>query len=194
MKTRRELLTTTAYFPPANWVRAAADSAAWTLEGHENYQKKGWRNRCRIIGPNGPVLLSVPLEKGAHRQQPIQEVRIAYDQAWHRDHVRSIRTAYGRAPYFEYYAEELFAVLKNRPETLWELNRQLLDVLLRQLQLPVTLAVTEDYRPQTPTDLPNLLPYPQVFTERHGFASELSILDALFCLGPTFGQAPVAAD
>ncbi|NRB63070.1 MAG: WbqC family protein [Saprospiraceae bacterium] len=29
-----------------------------------------------------------------------------------------------------------------------------------------------------------LIPYPQVFQEKHGFSPNLSILDLLFCTGP----------
>lgn len=191
MKKGTCLRTPTAYFPPAHWIKTAADSPAWVLEGAENYQKGGHRNRCYIVGPNGPQTLSVPLAKGKHRAQPIREVRISYEQDWWRAHEQSIRTAYGRAPFFDYYAEELFTVARQRHPTLWELNYALLEKSLQLLRAPITLKVAEDFvRPGTqgyawPADIGNgLTAYQQVFTDRHGFVPGLSILDALFCLGP----------
>jgi len=191
MKKISPLLTSTAYFPPAHWFAAAEQLGEWRIEAHENYQKGGWRNRCRIIGPNGLMDLSVPLEKGKHQKKPIREVMISYRNDWWREHEQSIRTAYGRSPYYEFYAEELFAVARQRPATLWELNRELLATISRMLKLKRAAVYTMEFiRPDMPDfvrpqDLPaSLLPYPQVFTDRFGFTPELSVLDSLFCLGP----------
>ncbi|TXF88395.1 WbqC family protein [Neolewinella aurantiaca] len=191
MKKPTPLLTTTAYFPPAHWLTGARDAGAWLVEGHENYQKGGQRNRCLIAGPNGTQTLSVPLEKGKHNRKPVREVRISYRNDWWREHEQSIRTAYGRSPFYEYYAEEIFAVPRSHPETLWELNQQITSTIVRLLQWPVLPETTEDFifpdTPgyQRPGELPaGLSPYPQVFTDRHGYLARLSVLDALFCLGP----------
>lgn len=190
MKKTLPLLTSTSYFPPAHWFIGARDAGAWLVEGHENYQKGGWRNRCLIAGPNGPQTLTVPLEKGKHQRKPVTKVRISYRNDWWREHEQSIRTAYGRSPFYEYYAEELFAVPRAQPETLWELNQGLTRTIARLLQWPVLPAVTEDFVHPTntdylrPSDLPDALaPYPQVFTDRHGYLGGLSVLDGLFCLG-----------
>jgi hypothetical protein len=191
MKKSLPLLTSTAYFPPAHWFIGARDAGAWEVEGHENYQKGGWRNRCQIAGPNGIQLLSVPLEKGKHQRKPITEVRISYRNDWWREHEQSIRTAYGRSPYYEYYAEEIFAIPRAQPETLWELNQALTATVTRLLQWPVLPSVTEGfiYPSSTsylrPVDIPDALAaYPQVFTDRFGYLGGLSVLDVLFCLGP----------
>ena len=86
------------YLPPVSWCAAAWNSEAIVVEACENYQKGSLRNRCFIAGPNGVQRLSIPLEKGKHRQMPIRDVRIAYDEPWQRQHWRSISTAYGNAP------------------------------------------------------------------------------------------------
>jgi hypothetical protein len=191
MKKPLPLLTSTAYLPPAHWLTGALSAGEWRVEAHENYQKGGWRNRCLIAGPNGVQILSIPLEKGKHQKKPIREVLISYRDDWWREHEQSIRTAYGRSPYYEYYAEELFAVARARPATLWELNQHLLVKVTELLRWPVSPTPTVDFvAPQAAgylraEDLPAGLPdYPQVFTDRHGYLSGLSVLDALFCLGP----------
>lgn len=188
---RERLLTPTAYFPPATWLTAAAAAGGWDWQAQENYQKGGWRNRARIVGPNGEQLLSVPLVKGKHQKLPVREVRISYRTDWDRRHAQAIRTAYGRAPYFEYFAPELLDVLLGRPTYLHELNDALLQTIVRQLRWPVRPeALSHFVTPgaagyRRPEDLPaSLPPYPQVFTDRHGFVGGLSVLDALFCLGP----------
>lgn len=183
--------TPTAYFPPAHWFSAAIKAGDWKLEAHENFQKGGVRSRCYIAGPNGVQTLSIPLEKGKHQAKPIQEVKISYQRDWWREHEQSIRTAYGRAPYFEFYAEDMFHVGRQQPASLWELNHSLIETILKLLQHPVPLSTSSTFiRPGTagaiwPKDVaPSLPSYPQVFTDRYGFLPKLSILDALFCLGP----------
>ena len=181
------LLTTTAYFPPYTWFLAALDDGDWQWEAHENYQKGGHRSRCRIATANGPLLLSIPLTGGKHQQMPIREVRIDYRQDWQRQHAQTIRSAYGRAPYYEFYADELLEVAAQRYPFLWDYNVALTQHLLTTLQLSVDLSFTTHFQgadagASQPTRQPT--PYRQVFEERYGFLPDLSILDALFCLGP----------
>lgn len=178
--------STTAYFPPLDWVVSAARYGTWRWEAHENYQKGGWRNRCRIQTANGPRLLSVPLVGGKHRRTPIREVRISHRTRWWRVHEQSIRSAYGRAPYFEYYADELFAVASRPYERLWDYNLAISHHIITALQLPVKLTVTEAFlgADAGAMKVEGVEPYPQPFTDRYGFTGRLSVLDGLFCLGP----------
>lgn len=191
------LLTSTAYLPPLAWYLLAQKTTSWHWEAHENYQKGGFRNRCRIATANGNAWLSVPLVKGKHQATPIQDVRISYATDWVREHQKTISSAYGRAPYFEFYAEPLFTLLNQRPLLLCSLNNTLIEFLNTHLALPTSPAPTNAYlkvekddknvidlranRQQLPLQPP---PYPQLFTDRFGFQPDLSILDLLFCQGP----------
>ncbi|MGB3546977.1 MAG: WbqC family protein [Saprospiraceae bacterium] len=190
-------LTTTAYFPPLRWLAAALRGGGqWELEAEETYQKSGYRGRCRIAGANGPLLLSVPLEGGKHNGRPIRELQISERTDWRREHWQSIRSAYGRAPFWEFYSDEVEALLFAEHRHLWELNRALLSGLIELGRWPVRLSSTTAYerevtdrldlRPRRATEevLPPLRPYPQLFRERHGFIENLSVLDGLLCLGP----------
>jgi hypothetical protein len=203
MQHQTACLSTLTYFPPISLLAGWAGRETVFLEAHEHYQKGSYRNRCHLAGPNGLLRLSVPLEKGKHQQTPIREVGIAYRQPWHRQHWQSIRTAYGNAPFWEYYAPDFESILTDPPELLWDLNLALLQAILRALQWNPRLELTEQYTPLLPSlssplphpdqrplaqvksDPPFHFPsYPQVFTEKHGFLPNLSILDLLFCQGP----------
>ncbi len=181
------LITPTAYFPPLPHFLQAIRSGSWRWEAHENYQKGGWRSRCRIAAANGPLLLTVPLEKGKHQQLPIREVRISYHDDWPRQHAQAIRSAYGRGPYFEHYWEELEAIITRGEESLWELNRSITRCICTQLDLSIDLQPTAEFMggyagaEDVAEDVPT---YRQIFEERHGFLADLSVLDALFCVGP----------
>ncbi|OAV45243.1 WbqC family protein [Lewinella sp. 4G2] len=185
------LITPTAYFPPAHWFVAAAKAGEWQLEAHENYQRKGFRNRAQIAGPNGLLYLSVPLQKGKNQRMPIREVSVGTEDDWRREHVASIRAAYGRAPFYEYYADPILQAITAASDNLFELNYELIQLIIDGLGMNIKLHKTANFQalPRT-QNLPRLAPYQQVFTDRHGFRSDLSILDALFCLGPSLTTHP----
>ena len=195
--TNPPILIETMYLPPVGVLAAMVRAGVVYIEAHENYQKRGYRNRCEIGSANGRMRLTVPLRKGKNEQQPIRNVRLAYDEPWRTQHWTAIRSAYGRAPFFEYYADEWEQRLRADHATLFDYNFQLLRALLDDLGLPIMLRTTDKYDRQATNflDLRNSIrpvsllklpyrPYPQVFAERFGFQPQLSGLDLLFCMGP----------
>ena len=185
------LVTPTAYFPPAHWFTAALEQAIWRIERHETYQRRGYRNRALISGPNQVMTLTVPLTKGKNQRRAITEVKINNDTDWRREHRQSIRTAYGRSPFYPYYAETLFTVLAKPHTFLYDFNWAVTEAIVDVLQLPLSLEETNAFSgPGSPSGMSELAPYQQVFTDRFGYRSGLSILDAIFCLGPAFAAQP----
>jgi hypothetical protein len=173
------------------------------LEACENYQKGSYRNRCYLVGANGLQRLSLPLEKGKNNQLLIQEVELNFNQDWPRQHWQSIRSAYGNAPFFPYYADEFDSLFTHPPAFLWEFNLAFLKTIFRLLQWDKPIRLTQEFQTHYPgdiidlrekitpksyppgaTDQQNFVAYSQVFLERHGFMANLSILDLLFCQGP----------
>lgn len=196
------ILLETQYFPSVAWCAAIWHHARVAVDAAENYQKGGLRNRCYIAGPGSPLRLSIPLTKGKHQQTPIREVRISCDTAWQRQHWRSIQTAYGNAPFFEHYADDVRPFFERRYEFLFDLNHEIQELILKnKLGWPgefvfpaeftphgkwaegMGLRQTFDGSPEKP--LPAFIPkaYPQVFESRTGFLPNLSVLDLLFCCG-----------
>lgn len=173
----------TAYFPPIDWFSAFWQSDLLLLEACEHHQKGGMRNRCHIAGPNGLQLLSIPLEKGKHQQTPIKEVRISYADPWQRQHWRSIKTAYGNAPFFEHYEAEIQALLAPKHAFLFDLNLEIIQFLLKKWAWKGQIEHTSTWQASKAEPPRRPLPYPQVFMERHGFLPNLSALDLLMCCG-----------
>lgn len=182
------------------------------IEACENYQKQSYRNRCRFYAADGVQALSFPIihEGGTHKL-PVAEIKVDYSTPWLLQHQRAIVSAYRTSAYFEYYQDELFEIMESRPERLLDLNMDLLRFFIEKTGLKVDLRMTSDFdrdgvvREEDGTeilctdlrevihpkrsntilsDLELEKPYFQVFAQKHGFISDLSIMDLLFNEGP----------
>jgi len=187
------------YFPSVAYFSQLCAHQEICIEQHENYQKGSYRNRCYIAGPNGRQRLSCFLKSGKNEQQSIREVQLSYKEAWHKQHWNSIKTAYGNAPYFEFYADDIQAILFKKHNYLFDLNLDLLKCITKQLSLNIDFGLSPNFTKVikekeiidlrnsiTPKQIDKSAPfqYAQVFEDRHGFLGNLSILDLLFCTGP----------
>lgn len=129
------MILPTAYMAPKAWYEAyfgAKDEVL--IEAQESFVKQTYRNRCLIHDAQGhEVSLTVPVLKVEHKQLT-QDVQISYQQHWQHQHWMALRSAYGKSPYWDYYAE-FFAPFYER-ETKWlvELNEGLHEVILRLLR------------------------------------------------------------
>ncbi|HAQ70518.1 MAG TPA: hypothetical protein DCR48_06035 [Flavobacteriales bacterium] len=157
----------------------------------ENFPKQTFRSRMLITGPNGSQLLAIPTVKTGLRRT-MKDVKISYAEDWQKDHWKSLEASYRRSPYFEYYEHLFFPFYKEKKETLLEFNLELLDTILKILSLELPYSQSEKY-----SDYENdfrghsfelkteeIKQYTQVFNDRQEFAPNLSILDAIFNLGP----------
>lgn len=173
------------------------------LEQHENYRKGSFRNRCHVATANGILGLSIPLLKGKNQQMNIQTVQIDNRLAWQVQHWRSIRTAYGNSPFFEFYEDDLSNMYAKKYDLLFNFCFDFQKLIIELLSLGVKPELTPEYWHQAPKNTLDFRhqirpstyqneqdlhfvasPYPQVFEDRHGFIPNLSILDLLFCTGP----------
>jgi hypothetical protein len=166
------------------------------LEQFENYPKQTLRNRCVIFGANGPIKLSVPVQRKSGTKQPIKDIKIDYREPWQNDHWKGIKSSYSASPFFEYYAHELAPFYTAKPTFLLDLTLPLQTWVLEQLQSDLTPKLTEAYVHNTVhKDLRNHFAknrleekapnYVQVFSDKHGFQPNLSIIDLLFNEGPS---------
>lgn len=129
------MVLSTAYFPPVEYFAALAEYSSVYLDDTEHYQKQSYRNRCHILTANGPEALTFPIVHDGTKR--ITEVRVDYSTPWLRRTEYALDSAYYSSPFFEYYRDELFAVLDARPAKLWDLNLSIMEFLCRKIGLPV---------------------------------------------------------
>jgi hypothetical protein len=167
------------------------------IEKQEGYAKQTFRNRCNIYGPNGKQALVIPVNR--KNNTIITDVRIDYSSNWNKIHWKSIESAYNKSPFFIYYADYFIPFYSKKYTFLFDLNTELILLVLKLLRSETDLLFTKefnriyndkkDYRnnisPKSKSFLSDVTNgyYHQVFNEKHGFLSDLSIIDLLFNRG-----------
>ena len=192
------LLIESQYFPPISFYKTLIDVDILKIERYEHYQKVSYRNRCYIAGPNGVILLSVPLTKGKNQRTIMKDVRISNEEKWQALHWKTLTSAYRRSPWFEYFEGELETLYERKFDFLLDWNMACFEwankVLGLEKQVGFTDSFVKSYDPaagvvdQRDVMVPGKSAgehpvYTQVFGERTGFVPNLSILDLLFCEG-----------
>jgi hypothetical protein len=194
-------LVNTAYWGPVNYYAIFAFFSKVSIEQSDHYSKQTYRNRCRILGANGMLSLTVPVVKLSGKKQQLKDVRIDYATRWQTNHWRSIVSAYRSSPFFEYYQDQLAQFYHKRREFLIDLNSEIHQFVCTELELDNESVYTDTYKhrfdgydfrdvlsPKHEKKIDGvewpLIEYTQTFHEKMHFVPRLSILDLLCNCGP----------
>ncbi|MFT4023419.1 MAG: WbqC family protein [Flavihumibacter sp.] len=193
------------YFPSINWFKKCFKYDHVVFFKYDRHHKMSFRNRMLVAGAGGPLRLSVPLVNSRDEQQAYADVQVQAGH-WQRDHFRTLVSCYNRSPWFDHYRDDLAALLEAPDHRLFDFNLRCLSWVEKSLKrkLPYTVENaleacrvitdrTDDYRdyflPASQAEwsvaADAVQPYTQVFQDRQGFIPGLSILDLLFCEGPS---------
>lgn len=151
-------------------------------------------------------------ELGGDSKTPTREMRLSHQTRWAQLHWNALVAAYERTPYFDYYADDFAAIYhaaaaeSGSLERLVDFNEALQGLVLRLLDIQPTIHVNEGEYLQPAASSPEEwcdyreiirpkihyswdaafqpVEYYQVFSQRHGFLANLSIVDLLFNMGP----------
>jgi hypothetical protein len=189
------------YNGPINYFARLIREPEIILEQFDHYTKQTYRNRCRIVGPNGVITLSIPVKKRRGAKNYLKEIRIDYDTPWNKIHWRGLVASYASSPFFEYMTDDLIMFYERKFDYLVDFNHQLIEktLLLMGMKIPIEYSSSfveitgagdpRDYihpKKDQAVEDPDFQPleYHQVFSDRLGFQSNMSILDLLFNEGP----------
>jgi hypothetical protein len=188
------------YFGSVNYYNNLFRYTNTIIEVFDNYQKMSFRNRCTLVGSNGLIDLSIPIVGGRNKKQLMCEVKIDYSQPWQQQHIKTIKSCYGKSPFFEYFIFDIEKLLTCQYNSLVDLNTTLLNWTKKIVKLDNTISFSKAYQAKEvlnyivdnrnlfmPKDFQKqvgIIKYTQVFESTIGFQPNVSILDMLFCEGP----------
>ena len=192
-----DVLLHPTYFPSIAQCVAMIQANEVTFEIGDNYQKQTYRNRMNIYGAQGKMPLTVPVVYSQNNRQLYKDIVIANAEKWQDLHWKSIQSAYSSSPFFEFYEHDLEHLFNEEATHLMAFNFKCLKAILECLQYDLKFDLTTEFElnPLNKTDYRYLAdhrreteqplrPYVQVFDEKHGFMSNLSIIDLIFNEGP----------
>ena len=143
-------------------------------------------NRMDIVGTNGCQQLSASLQK-PNRRMAVGEVALSSHGNW-------LFSAYGRTPFFDYFADDLKQIYTDESiQTIASLNLTLHAAVIDFLDLDIETVVIDNKNDLEASDALNLRdgvpteqtlePYYQIWSSKFGFQPNQSILDLLFNVG-----------
>ena len=195
-----QVLLSTTYFGPVQWYQKLHRADAVLMEQWESFQKQTYRNRCMIATTNGIQALTVPVERAPDVPPTIKNIRISDHGNWRHLHWMALQSAYGESPFFEYYQDDIRPFFEQRWDYLLDFNEAIREKMCELIDIQPQVECTSDFvlNPQALADyrmainpkhpLPDAdfkaKPYYQVYATKHGFQSNLSVLDLLFNMGP----------
>lgn len=191
----------TAYWPNLHYLYYVLNASSVLIDLQEYYEKQSYRNRCTILSANGPLDLSIPVHR-LHNKCTSASVLLSTETPWRQQHCHAIRSAYGKSPYFDYFAPDIFALYEQPFQVLADFNAAQLTLLLKILRLKKEIVYSSVYvEDQAALDLRQGIhpkigyetdqtvhsclsqPYYQTFGARYPFCANLSSLDLLFNKG-----------
>lgn len=200
-KNNSKIVLGSAYFGPIQYFACFEANTDILIEQYDHYIKQTYRNRCIISGANDLQKLVVPVKRIKGTKTLMKDIRIDYDTSWQKLHYRSIYSAYHSSPFFDHYFDDYQKFFKKKVKFLIDMNYEITGLILDQLGIEASFSLTDsfvivpenkpDYRESIhpkklnfPVPGPVTSEYIQVFSDRHGFIDNLSIIDLLFNTGP----------
>ena len=168
----------------------------WVDTGMRFDKRQKETHRATVADTHGIRRLTVPIEKPVSMTGARwSDIAVSTHGIWWHAHWETLKSGYGRTPFFEYYADDfepLFTV-ESTGIPLMELNRRLDSIIRRLMLIETDVAYgtdfdhdgpTIDLRRGVPAGIVTTVPYYQVRALRHGFIPGLSAIDMLFNMGP----------
>lgn len=183
----------TAYFGSISYYKSLVQMEAISFELYEHYVKQTVRNRMTLLGANGMLNLSIPVEKPNGNKTLTKDIQISYAENWQKNHWKAIESAYAPSPYFEHYESEVKELIFSKNSNLVDFNLHIHLKIIKWLSLPIQNQFTENYtiNSNSINDYRNLnwptienSNYIKVFNVENVSENDLSMLDAIFNLGP----------
>lgn len=141
----KRVLLPSFYLAPVEYYAALFHAHGAQVEVHDHYQKQSYRNRCVIAGANGPMTLSIPVEKAKSDTAPMRDTRISDHGNWRHLHWNAILSAYNSTPFFPYYEDEFRPFYEEKIPFLHDFNERLRQLVCRLIGIETPVSYSSRY-------------------------------------------------
>ena len=184
------------FFPPLDFFWGLMNSDLWVVVDHVTFTSRSRQSRCRIKSENGVSLLALGVVRPCNK--PICKTIIDNMQPWRRNFLKLIRRFYEDTPFFSVLYPEVELFVESPTVLLESFTLKTCLWAAEQMGKQIEILRTSEYYTKYPVSkiMPLILDkvggepfnlpfhhptYPQHYEP---FEKDLSILDALFCVGP----------
>ena len=139
------IITQSNYIPWKGYFTTMRKATHLVVYDDMQYTKRDWRNRNKIITPNGPNWLSIPVKVSGKFNQKINETEIS-DINWGKEHWNLIQINYKKSPYFKEYGEhfkELY--LNSKLDKLTDINIMFLKRCMDLLDIKIDVIDSREF-------------------------------------------------
>jgi hypothetical protein len=104
--------------------------------------------RVKIKMANGAGWFKVPIIRPTDNRK-INSIRISFQDDWMAVHLKTIASAYGKAPYFKKYFELYADTIANKYEHLSHLNISLIKAMCNELEIKTSIVIASEMQLQS---------------------------------------------
>lgn len=110
------------------------------------FLRRGWHHRDKIKTSEGAKWLTVPVTKKNKYNQLIKNVLIDNSSDWRGKHLRTIEHNYKKAPYYDYYFNEISKIYNKNHEKLIDLNMDFLGFIADEFKIKSPTRASSEYK------------------------------------------------
>jgi len=124
-----------SYIPWRGYFHQMQKADLFVFYDDVQYDSRGWRNRNRILTPNGSSWITIPIDRNRFKSHKslINEVYISWEKRWNEAHLRQIENYYSKAPFYSNYRDLLDEIYSMRMEKLADFTIETTILLAREL-------------------------------------------------------------
>jgi WbqC-like protein family len=123
------------YLPYPGFFHKLSSSDIFVIMDDVQYDKR-FTNRNWILNPNGPLRLTVPINK-QQKFSPNMTVEINNDLPWGEDHWKKVYMCYANAKFFSLYQDYFRDIYKRRWTLLFDLDFEIVKTLMEWLGIRI---------------------------------------------------------